>query len=147
MARTLDMMSISVQRDDNPYSPNYLMNDNIPTGGGTLLYPVAGSTIYKISVDLYTLMMMYQVHALYPIYEINTYDASGISEDASGNRVWTRLNYNYERLAGDCRVVMGGICAHAHLIYLLPDIPPDCHTGVFSDRLILNLLFLKVSLF
>jgi hypothetical protein len=34
-------------------------------------------------------MMMYQVHKLYSMYEINTYDASGKLADASINRVWT----------------------------------------------------------
>ncbi len=75
--------------DANPLSPNYGMNDNIPSGAGTFINPGDGTTIYKIAVDLYTLMMMYQVHALYPMYEINTYDASGSLEDASDNRVWT----------------------------------------------------------
>lgn len=74
--------------DTNPSSPNYGMNDNIPTGAGTLLYPVAGATIYKVSVDLYTLMMMYEVGALLGV-TINTYDASGTPDDASDNRVWT----------------------------------------------------------
>ncbi len=75
--------------DANPLSPNYGMNDNIPTGVGTFINPGDGTTLYKISVDLYTLLMMYQVHALYPTYQINTYDASGTLEDASDNRVWT----------------------------------------------------------
>jgi len=75
--------------DANPLSPNYGMNGNIPTGAGTFINPGDGTTLYKISVDLYTLMMMYQVHALYPMYQINTYDASGSLEDASDNRVWT----------------------------------------------------------
>ena len=75
--------------DANPLSPNFGMNDNIPTGTGTFINPGDAATTYKIAVDLYTLMMMYQVHSLYPMYQINTYDASGSLEDASDNRVWT----------------------------------------------------------
>jgi 2',3'-cyclic-nucleotide 2'-phosphodiesterase (5'-nucleotidase family) len=75
--------------DTNTSSPNYGMNDNIPTGPGTLLYPVGGATTYKIAVDLYTLMMMYEVHALNPAYEIDTYDSSGTPQFAAGNRVMT----------------------------------------------------------
>jgi hypothetical protein len=76
--------------DTNTSSPNYGMNDNIPTGAGTFINPGDGATTYKIAVDLYTLMMMYEVHALYPTYQINTYDSIGtVLVDASGNRVMT----------------------------------------------------------
>jgi len=64
--------------DTNTSSPNFGMNNNIPTGAGVLISPLDGATLYKISIDLYTLMMMYEVHSLYPAYVINTYDASGI---------------------------------------------------------------------
>lgn len=63
--------------DTNTSSPNYLLNNNIPTGAGTLISPLDGTTVYKIAVDLYTLMMMYQVHNLYPAYVVNTYNADG----------------------------------------------------------------------
>jgi hypothetical protein len=78
--------------DTNTLSPNYGMNDNIPTGAGTFLNPGDGTTLYKIAVDLYTLMMMYKVHDLYPAYMVNTYDASGTllpPYGAAGNRVMT----------------------------------------------------------
>lgn len=78
--------------DTNPASPNYGMNDNIPTGAGTFINPGDGTTLYKISVDLYALMMMYKVHDLYPIYVVNTYDSSGTllpPYGAAGNRIWT----------------------------------------------------------
>jgi hypothetical protein len=78
--------------DTNTSSPNYGMNDNIPTGAGTFINPGDGVTLYKISVDLYALMMMYQVHDLYPAYVVNTYDSSGTllpAYGAAGNRVMT----------------------------------------------------------
>lgn len=78
--------------DTNTSSPNYGMNDNIPTGAGTFINPGDGGTLYKISVDLYTLMMMYKVHALYPAYVVNTYNSSGTllpAYGAAGNRVMT----------------------------------------------------------
>jgi 2',3'-cyclic-nucleotide 2'-phosphodiesterase (5'-nucleotidase family) len=65
--------------DGNTSSPNYGMNNNIPTAAGTFINPGDG-TVYKISVDLYTLMMMYAVAALHPgdpNYVINTYNADG----------------------------------------------------------------------
>jgi 5''-nucleotidase/2'',3''-cyclic phosphodiesterase and related esterases len=65
--------------DTNTSSPNYGMNNNIPTAAGTFINPGDG-TVYKISVDLYTLMMMYAVAALHPgdpNYVINTYNADG----------------------------------------------------------------------
>jgi hypothetical protein len=55
------------------------MNNNIPTAAGAFINPGDG-TVYKISVDLYTLMMMYAVAALHPgdpNYVINTYNADG----------------------------------------------------------------------
>jgi 2',3'-cyclic-nucleotide 2'-phosphodiesterase (5'-nucleotidase family) len=67
--------------DGNTSSPNYGMNNNIPTGAGTFINPGDG-TVYKISVDLYTLMMMYAVAALHPgdpNYVINTYNADGLA--------------------------------------------------------------------
>jgi len=78
--------------DTNTSSPNYGMNDNIPTGAGTFINPGEGATLYKISVDLYTLMMMYKVHELYPTYIVNTYNSSGTrlpDYGAAGNRVKT----------------------------------------------------------
>ena len=78
--------------DTNTSSPNYGMNDNIPTGAGTFLNPGDGITLYKIAVDLYTLMMMYKVHDLYPAYVVNTYDVSGTllpPYGAAYNRVMT----------------------------------------------------------
>jgi 2',3'-cyclic-nucleotide 2'-phosphodiesterase (5'-nucleotidase family) len=78
--------------DTNTSSPNYGMNDNIPTGAGTFINPGDTATLYKISVDLYTLMMMYKVHDLYPAYMVNTYNASGTllpPYGAAGNRVMT----------------------------------------------------------
>jgi hypothetical protein len=63
--------------DTNASSPNYGMNNNIPTAAGTLISPLDGTTVYKIAVDLYTLMMMYEVHNLYPAYAVNTYNADG----------------------------------------------------------------------
>ena len=56
--------------DSNTSSPNYGMNNNIPTAAGTFINPGDGTTVYKISVDLYTLMMMYAVTALHPGYPI-----------------------------------------------------------------------------
>lgn len=58
-------------------SPNYGMNNNIPTAAGTLISPLDGTTVYKIAVDLYTLEVMYAVHNLYPAYAVNTYNADG----------------------------------------------------------------------
>ena len=82
--------------DLNTSSPNHGMNSNIPTGTGTLIYPTDATTLYKISTDLYTLMMMYEVTALYPAYVINTYSSSGVlltpppaGYGATQNRVWT----------------------------------------------------------
>ena len=78
--------------DTNISSPNYGMNDNIPTGAGTFINPGDGATLYKISVDLYTLMMMYKVHDLFPAYKVNTYNSSGTllpDYGAAGNRVMT----------------------------------------------------------
>ncbi|MGD0280050.1 MAG: metallophosphoesterase [Smithella sp.] len=46
--------------DTNTSSPNYGMNGNIP-GAGTFINPTNTTTLYKISTDLYTLMMMYEV--------------------------------------------------------------------------------------
>ncbi|HPE06766.1 MAG TPA: metallophosphoesterase [Smithellaceae bacterium] len=92
--------------DGNSSSPNYGMNDNIPTGGpgAVLIDPVNyPNTLYKISVDLYTLMMMYKVHDLYPKYQINTYDALGALDDASDNRVKTGViasPYGYTTMRG-----------------------------------------------
>ena len=53
------------------------MNNNIPTAAGTFISPSDGTTVYKIATDLYTLMMMYEVHDLYPAYVVNTYNADG----------------------------------------------------------------------
>ena len=78
--------------DTNTSSPNHGMNNNIPTAAGTFINPGNGGTLYKISVDLYTLMMMYEVHALYPAYVVHTYDSSGAllpDYGAAGNRVMT----------------------------------------------------------
>jgi hypothetical protein len=78
--------------DTNTSSPNYGMNDNIPTGAGTFINPGNVGTLYKISVDLYALMMMYKVHDLYPAYVVNTYNSSGTllpAYGAAGNRVMT----------------------------------------------------------
>jgi hypothetical protein len=68
------------------------MNDNIPNGTGTFVIPGDGVTLYKISVDLYTLMMMYKVHDLYSTYIVNTYDSLGVllpNYGAARNRVKT----------------------------------------------------------
>jgi 2',3'-cyclic-nucleotide 2'-phosphodiesterase (5'-nucleotidase family) len=65
--------------DSNTSSPNYGINNNIPIAAGPFIIPVDGP-VYKISVDLYTLMMMYAVAALHPgdpNYVINTYNADG----------------------------------------------------------------------
>jgi 2',3'-cyclic-nucleotide 2'-phosphodiesterase (5'-nucleotidase family) len=78
--------------DYNTSSPNYGMNDNIPTGAGTFINPGDVGTLYKISVDLYALMMMYKVHDLYPAYVVNTYTFGGVllpPYGAAGNRVMT----------------------------------------------------------
>jgi 5'-nucleotidase len=78
--------------DYNTSSPNYGMNDNIPTGAGTFINPGDVANLYKISVDLYALMMMYKVHDLYPAYIVNTYNSSGTllpAYGAAGNRVMT----------------------------------------------------------
>lgn len=76
--------------DTNASSPNYGMNGNLRTGmPGTLINPADTSTLYKISVDLYTLMMMYQVASINPAYTIYTYDSVGTPVNASANRVWT----------------------------------------------------------
>ncbi len=78
--------------DTNPSSPNFGMNNNIPAGTGTFINPGDGVTLYKISIDLYTLMMMYKVHDLYPTYVVNTYDSLGAllpNYGAAGNRVMT----------------------------------------------------------
>jgi hypothetical protein len=64
--------------ETNSSSPNYGMpNGNIPYATGTLLSPSNTTTVYKIAVDLYTLMMMYEVASLYPTYTIYTYPSTG----------------------------------------------------------------------
>lgn len=77
--------------DTNTSSPNYGTNGNLRTGtAGTLINPGDTVTTYKIAADLYTLMMMYEVGALYPSYTIYTYNAAGTTVvNASGNRVYT----------------------------------------------------------
>jgi 2',3'-cyclic-nucleotide 2'-phosphodiesterase (5'-nucleotidase family) len=78
--------------DTNTSSPNYGMNNNIPTAAGAFINPGNVATLYKISVDLYALMMMYKVHDLYPSYVVNTYNSSGTllpAYGAAGNRVMT----------------------------------------------------------
>jgi 5'-nucleotidase len=79
--------------ETNTSSPNYGMpNGNIPYATGTLLSPSNTTTVYKIAVDLYTLMMMYEVASINPAYTINTYDAAGNllpPYGAVGNRVYT----------------------------------------------------------
>jgi 2',3'-cyclic-nucleotide 2'-phosphodiesterase (5'-nucleotidase family) len=76
--------------DTNTSSPNYGMNGNIP-GAGTFINPTNTTTLYKISTDLYTLMMMYEVENI-SSYTVNTYDAAGNllpQYGAVGNRVYT----------------------------------------------------------
>jgi 2',3'-cyclic-nucleotide 2'-phosphodiesterase (5'-nucleotidase family) len=76
--------------DTNTSSPNYGMNGNVRTAtAGTLINPADTSTLYKITVDLYTLMMMYEVASINPAYTIYTYNSVGTPVNASGNRVWT----------------------------------------------------------
>ncbi len=77
--------------DINTSSPNYGMNGNLRTGvAGTLINPADTTTTYKVTVDLYTLMMMYEVGVLYPTYQIYTYNAASTTiANASGNRVYT----------------------------------------------------------
>jgi 5'-nucleotidase len=76
--------------DTNTLSPNYGMNDNIPTGAGTFIDPTNTTITYKVAVDLYTLMMMYGVAAINPAYTIYTYNSAGTTVvNASGNRVYT----------------------------------------------------------
>jgi hypothetical protein len=67
------------------------MNGNIPTGVGTFINPGNTTILYKISTDLYTLMMMYEVENI-SSYVVNTYDAAGNllpQYGAVGNRVYT----------------------------------------------------------
>ncbi|HUN54690.1 MAG TPA: metallophosphoesterase [Smithella sp.] len=76
--------------DTNASSPNYGLNGNFRTGTpGTLINPADTSTLYKITVDLYTLEMMYEVASINPAYTIYTYDSGGTPVNASGNRVYT----------------------------------------------------------
>ena len=77
--------------DNNTSSPNSGMNGNIPTGVGTFINPGNTTILYKISTDLYTLMMMYEVENI-SSYVVNTYDAAGNllpQYGAVGNRVYT----------------------------------------------------------
>jgi 5'-nucleotidase len=77
--------------DTNTSSPNYGLNGNLRTStAGTLINPADTTTTYKIAVDLYTLMMMYEVASINPAYTIYTYNAAGTTVvNAAGNRVYT----------------------------------------------------------
>ena len=80
--------------DTNTSSPNYGMNGNIPpaTLDPTKIIDHTNTTIlYKISTDLYTLMMMYEVENI-SSYTVNTYDVWGNllpQYGAVDNRVYT----------------------------------------------------------
>jgi 2',3'-cyclic-nucleotide 2'-phosphodiesterase (5'-nucleotidase family) len=79
--------------DTDALSPNNGMNGNLRTGtSGTLINPTDMTTTYKITADLYTLMMMYEVGTLYPSYKIYTYNAAGttvVNASGANNRVYT----------------------------------------------------------
>jgi len=115
--------------DTNTSSPNYGMNDNIPTGTGTFINPANGTTLYKIAVDLYTLMMMYKVHDLYPAYEVNTYDASGTllpPYGAAGNRVMTGATTTmrgWQAIVGWSWAVSGGATSNLSAAGYTPALP------------------------
>ena len=115
--------------DTNTSSPNYGMNDNIPTGTGTLINPADGTTLYKIAVDLYTLMMMYKVHDLYPAYVVNTYDASGLllpPYGAAGNRVMTGATTTmrgWQAIVGWSWAVSGGATSNLSAAGYTPALP------------------------
>ena len=85
--------------------PNIGMNSNIPSAAGPFIVPVDTTPNYKIAVDLYTLMVMYELAALHPSdpnYVLNTYATASSTTPlpafgATGNRVWTSLPPNKNR--------------------------------------------------
>jgi 2',3'-cyclic-nucleotide 2'-phosphodiesterase (5'-nucleotidase family) len=91
--------------DTNTSSPNYGLNGNLRTStAGTLINPADPTTTYKIAVDLYTLMMMYEVASINSAYTIYTYNAAGTTPvNAAGNRVKTGViasTYGYTTMRG-----------------------------------------------
>ena len=82
--------------DTSTSSPNYGMNSNIPYAAGTLINPANTAITYKIAVDLYTLMMMYEVAVAYPsLPVVNTYTSAGVlitDKSDAGNRVKTGVS-------------------------------------------------------
>jgi len=64
--------------DNNTSSPNYGINANSPDGTnlGTFINP-GDTTLYKAVVDLYTLLMMYQISTVDPSKSVKIYDKDG----------------------------------------------------------------------
>lgn len=79
--------------DTNSQSPNYGINSNFAPADittATFINPTDTTTLYKVVVDLYTLMMMYQVSAIDPTKSVKIYDQSGVEltqVQASARRV------------------------------------------------------------
>ena len=150
MARAVDMMFISVQQILLHRVRTMGMNENIPTGyRNTYFYLLDATTVYKIAVDLYTLMMMYEVHNLYPAYSVNTYNSDGSAALQTGverKRVMTGATTTmrgWQAIVGWSWAASGHASSNLSNAGYVSSVPKK----VFSDRFILNLLFLKVSLF